>query len=170
MFKLYGYYALPWNATAGAFVVAQSGQPWEAWSYEPYVALTTSTSDVNRYAEPAGSRTQRLALAARPELHPELPARRQPEPAARRRPVQRLRQADRLQLPAAVHASDFDDAADRSSIRGGSSWRRGCSSRSRSSTVTDLTMRAKATTVTMRDGTISFVFSELRAHRASRDP
>ena len=56
MFKLYGYYNLHWNATAGAFVVAQSGQPWEAWSYEPYVALTTSTSDTNRYAEPAGSR------------------------------------------------------------------------------------------------------------------
>jgi hypothetical protein len=56
MFKLYGYYNLNWNATAGAFVVAQSGQPWEAWSYEPYVALTTSTSDTNRYAEPAGSR------------------------------------------------------------------------------------------------------------------
>ena len=30
-----------WNATAGAFIVAQSGQPWETWSYEPYRALTT---------------------------------------------------------------------------------------------------------------------------------
>ncbi len=36
--------------------MAQSGQPWEAWSYEPYIALTTSTSDTDRYAEPAGSR------------------------------------------------------------------------------------------------------------------
>jgi hypothetical protein len=36
--------------------VAQSGQPWEAWSYEPYIALTTSTSDTARHAEPAGSR------------------------------------------------------------------------------------------------------------------
>ena len=35
---------------------SQSGQPWEAWSYEPYIALTTSTSDTNRYAEKAGSR------------------------------------------------------------------------------------------------------------------
>jgi hypothetical protein len=26
------------------------------WSYEPYIALTTNTSDTNRYAEPAGSR------------------------------------------------------------------------------------------------------------------
>ena len=45
MLKLYGYYMLNWNATTGAFFVAQSGQPWEAWSYEPYIALTTSTSD-----------------------------------------------------------------------------------------------------------------------------
>jgi len=57
MLKLYGYYSLAWNATAGAFVVAQSGHPWEAWSYLPYVPLVgTSTSDANRYAEPAGSR------------------------------------------------------------------------------------------------------------------
>ena len=54
--KLYGYYQLNWNATFGAFFLAQSGQPWEATSYEPYIALTTSTSDTNRYAEPAGSR------------------------------------------------------------------------------------------------------------------
>ncbi|MCA1559325.1 MAG: TonB-dependent receptor [Acidobacteria bacterium] len=45
-----------WNATVGAFAVAQSGQPWEAWSYEPYIALTTSTSDTSRFSEPAGSR------------------------------------------------------------------------------------------------------------------
>jgi hypothetical protein len=56
MLKLYGYYALPWNASIGAFAFAQSGQPWEIWSYEPYIALTTSTSDTSRYAEPAGSR------------------------------------------------------------------------------------------------------------------
>jgi hypothetical protein len=55
MLKLYGYRALPWNATAGAFAIAQSGQPWEKWSYEPYVARTTSTSDTARYAERAGS-------------------------------------------------------------------------------------------------------------------
>jgi hypothetical protein len=56
MFKLYGYYTLDWNATVGMFAFAQSGQPWEIWSYEPYIALTTNTSDTNRYAEPAGSR------------------------------------------------------------------------------------------------------------------
>ncbi len=55
-FKIYGYRNLPWNATAGLFLMAQSGQPWEMWSYEPYIALTTSTSDVSRLAEPAGSR------------------------------------------------------------------------------------------------------------------
>jgi hypothetical protein len=57
MLKLYGYYVLGWNATIGAFAVAQSGQPWEAWNYELFVPLVgTSTSDTNRYAEPAGSR------------------------------------------------------------------------------------------------------------------
>lgn len=56
MFKLYGYYQLPWNASAGAYFILQSGQPWEAWSYEPYIALTTSTSDTDRFAEPAGDR------------------------------------------------------------------------------------------------------------------
>ena len=56
LLKLYGYHALPWNATAGIYAVAQSGQPWEAWSYEPYIALTTNTSDTARFAEPAGSR------------------------------------------------------------------------------------------------------------------
>jgi hypothetical protein len=56
MLKLYGYRNLPWNAVAGFLAFAQSGQPWEAWSFEPYRALTTSTADSNRYAEPAGSR------------------------------------------------------------------------------------------------------------------
>jgi hypothetical protein len=56
LLKLYGYYSFNWRATLGAFFVAQSGQPWEMWSYEPYIALTTNTSDSGRYAEPAGSR------------------------------------------------------------------------------------------------------------------
>ena len=54
--KLLGSYALPWHAQAGAFLIAQSGQPWEEWSYEPYRNLTSNTSDTIRYAEPAGSR------------------------------------------------------------------------------------------------------------------
>ena len=67
--------SLNWNATAGAYLVAQSGQPWESWSYEPYISLTTSTSDTARFAEPAGSRRDRRTLAARSELHAERPAR-----------------------------------------------------------------------------------------------
>lgn len=54
--KLFGYYTLPWKASIGAFAVYQSGQPWERQDVEVYRALTTSLSDVNRYAEPAGSR------------------------------------------------------------------------------------------------------------------
>ncbi|MEZ5319301.1 MAG: hypothetical protein R2752_18005, partial [Vicinamibacterales bacterium] len=53
--KLYGFYSLDWNASVGTYIVAQSGQPWETWSYEPYRTLTSSTSDTSRYAEPAGS-------------------------------------------------------------------------------------------------------------------
>jgi Carboxypeptidase regulatory-like domain len=56
MVKLYGYYTLKWDAVVGAYAFAQSGQPWELWSYEPYIGLTTNTSDASRYAEPAGSR------------------------------------------------------------------------------------------------------------------
>ena len=56
MLKVSGFRSLKWNAQVGAFFVFQSGQPWESMSYEPYRALTTSTSDSNRYAEPAGSR------------------------------------------------------------------------------------------------------------------
>ncbi len=54
--KLSGTYALPWRATTGAFWVFQSGQPYQIESVLPYRALTGSTSDYTRYAEPAGSR------------------------------------------------------------------------------------------------------------------
>ncbi len=56
VFKAYGYYNLSWNARFGAFILYQSGQPWEAWDSEVYRDLTSSTSDTSRYAEPAGSR------------------------------------------------------------------------------------------------------------------
>jgi hypothetical protein len=56
-FKLSGVRYLPWKATAGFFFVYQSGGPWESTNYEIYKPLTgTSTSDTNRYGEPAGSR------------------------------------------------------------------------------------------------------------------
>lgn len=78
--KVYGYYLLNWNASVGAYALAQSGQPWESWSYEPFIALTTSTSDTARYTETAGSRrtpawyqldlsyTQNVALGKRNRL------------------------------------------------------------------------------------------------------
>lgn len=57
MLKVYGYYMLPWQASIGTYAILQSGQPWEAWSYEPYLPyIGTSTSDTNRYGEKAGSR------------------------------------------------------------------------------------------------------------------
>ncbi len=54
--KLIGTQAFAWHATAGAFWVYQSGQPYQLESFIPYSSLTTSTSDTNRYAEPAGRR------------------------------------------------------------------------------------------------------------------
>jgi hypothetical protein len=54
--KVNGTYAFPWHATAGVFGVYQSGQPYQLESVLPFRALTTSTSDTNRYAEPAGRR------------------------------------------------------------------------------------------------------------------
>lgn len=54
--KLNATYMLPWNATSGAFWVYQSGQPYQLESVLPYRALTGSTSDTARYAEPAGIR------------------------------------------------------------------------------------------------------------------
>ena len=56
MLKLYGTRTLDWNASVGFFAIFQSGQPWEVWSFRPYVDLTRSTSDTSRFAEDAGSR------------------------------------------------------------------------------------------------------------------
>jgi hypothetical protein len=56
LLKVSGFHELGWNATVGVFALFQSGQPWEEWSFEPYRALTTSTSETSRFAEPAGSR------------------------------------------------------------------------------------------------------------------
>jgi hypothetical protein len=78
--KVYGTRSFPWSGSAGVYFVAQSGQPWETWNFEPYRALTTSTSETNRYAEKAGSRrsdghwqldlnyTQNIKLAKRVNL------------------------------------------------------------------------------------------------------
>ena len=55
-FKLYGSYNLPWQASLGTYIIAQSGQPWEKWDYSLYSAFTTSTNETIKYAEDAGSR------------------------------------------------------------------------------------------------------------------
>lgn len=49
---------LPWNANMGVVAIYQSGEPWEAWSYEPYQSLPgfSGLNDTNRYSEPAGTR------------------------------------------------------------------------------------------------------------------
>jgi hypothetical protein len=54
--KLRGIYQLPWKGSVGAFGTYQSGQPYQLESVLPYRPLTGSTSDTNRYAEPAGTR------------------------------------------------------------------------------------------------------------------
>ncbi len=56
VFKINGGYDLPWKASVGAFAVYQSGQPYQLESVLPFRPLTGSTSDTNRYAEPAGRR------------------------------------------------------------------------------------------------------------------
>lgn len=53
-FKAFGYYNFAWNGSAGAYMVYQDGQPWEAWNVEVYRHLTGSSSDTIRFAEPAG--------------------------------------------------------------------------------------------------------------------
>jgi hypothetical protein len=55
-FKMFGTYSFNWFGSVGAFVTAQSGQPWETHSYLPYATLPDiTTSNTARYAEPAGS-------------------------------------------------------------------------------------------------------------------
>jgi hypothetical protein len=53
--KVYGFYELPWNASAGGLAFYQSGQPWEKWDYSIYPGA--DPDDTSRFAEPAGSRT-----------------------------------------------------------------------------------------------------------------
>ncbi|HYI13492.1 MAG TPA: carboxypeptidase regulatory-like domain-containing protein [Thermoanaerobaculia bacterium] len=54
--KVNSGYDLPWRASVGAYALYQSGQPYQLESVLPYRPLTGSTSDTNRYAEPAGRR------------------------------------------------------------------------------------------------------------------
>lgn len=54
-FKMYGYYKFDWKGQFGAFMVFQSGQPWEKWD-STAAGLPSFWSDTSRFAEPAGSR------------------------------------------------------------------------------------------------------------------
>jgi hypothetical protein len=56
LIKLRSVYQFPWHASAGAFGVYQSGQPYQLESSLPYRAIGGSASETNRYAENAGSR------------------------------------------------------------------------------------------------------------------
>ena len=82
----------------GAFALYQSGQPYQLESLLPYRPLTGSTSDTNRYAEPAGSRALARASSARSEVHAEHRAVPRNDAPAHRRHLQRLRQADGIRL------------------------------------------------------------------------
>ena len=57
LLKVYGAYFLPWSASAGAYAVYQSGQPWEPWDYTVYNKYPDNdTGETIKFAEPAGSR------------------------------------------------------------------------------------------------------------------
>ncbi|AFU98714.1 TonB-dependent receptor [Simiduia agarivorans] len=57
IFKAYGYYTTDWKANIGAYLVFQSGQPWEKWSGAYYGLPDNSYYyTTNAYAEDAGSR------------------------------------------------------------------------------------------------------------------
>ncbi|MCY4128672.1 MAG: carboxypeptidase-like regulatory domain-containing protein [Gammaproteobacteria bacterium] len=53
--KAFGYLDLRWQGRVGAYVVYQSGQPWEAWDSLAY-GLPSYFSSTIRFAEAAGSR------------------------------------------------------------------------------------------------------------------
>ena len=53
--KAFGHLDLPWRGRLGAFLVYQSGQPWEGWDATAY-GLPSYFSSTIRYAEKAGSR------------------------------------------------------------------------------------------------------------------
>ncbi|GAB3036406.1 TonB-dependent receptor [Bowmanella dokdonensis] len=53
--KVYGYYTTDWNANIGAYLLYQSGQPWEKWD-PTYYGYAETVSATSRFGEPAGSR------------------------------------------------------------------------------------------------------------------
>ena len=69
---------LPWDATRRRCSSSRSrAQPWEAWSYEPYRALTTNDQRHGPLRRAGGRATHARARADRSELHAEHPLRQQ---------------------------------------------------------------------------------------------
>ena len=127
MLKIYGYSPLPWNASVGAFGVAQSGQPWEKWSYEPYRALTTSPA--TRTATPSRpARAARRALPARPELHAEHPVRRAASTSRSRPTCSTSSTSRRATTSPPTSTARCSARPGTTSIRGACRSRRACSS------------------------------------------
>ena len=95
-----GSYYLLVERLVGFYAIAQSGQPWETHSFQPYAALTTCTSNTDRYAEPAGS--HRAPSHAQLDLNytQDVPFLKRYQRRDRRLCVQRVQLADRLQHPA----------------------------------------------------------------------
>jgi len=55
--KIYGHYTTDWKANIGAYLVYQSGQPWETWSSNYYGnGLVNASAAISSFAERAGSR------------------------------------------------------------------------------------------------------------------
>jgi len=55
--KVYGFYEFDWNARGGAYLVYQSGEPWETTDGTYYGYSPTESNSRYRFSEPAGSRT-----------------------------------------------------------------------------------------------------------------
>ena len=87
------------SASSSSF---QSGQPWEAVELRAVPPVHHVDEREQPLRRAGGLAPLRLPLAAGPQLHAEHPPEGPAEPAARRGPVQRLRQADRLRHRAAL--------------------------------------------------------------------
>ena len=113
LFKVSGIRYLHWKASAGFFFVFQSGSPWESTNYEIYKPLVgSSTSDTNRYGEPAGSRRTDSHYQLDLNYSQDIKIDRTPEAAAGGERVQPLQQADALQLQPSVHSSTLQHGAE----------------------------------------------------------
>ena len=68
-FKIYGSYFLPWHASVGAYVVAQSGQPWEKWELRALQRVHDVDERHDQVRRAGGLAPRAVARAARPEVH-----------------------------------------------------------------------------------------------------